>query len=67
MPCGSKAAALCTATWPSARDAIVVWSGYSLALKGVNASLTTPILPELPASAHHGASSSAAVGCDTEV
>ena len=52
MPCGSKAAALCTATCPSARDAIVVCNGYSRALKGVKASLRTPMRPELVASAN---------------
>ena len=53
MPCGSKAAALCTATCPSARDAIVVCNGYSRALKGVKASLKTPMRPELLFSASH--------------
>ena len=51
MPCGSKAAALFTAACPSARDAMVVCKGYSLALNGVKALLMTPMRPELLASA----------------
>ncbi len=47
MPCGLKAAALCTAAWPSPNDAMVECSGYSLALKGVKASLMTPMRLDL--------------------
>ena len=47
MPCGLKAAALCTAALFSPSEAMVVCKGYSLALKGVKASLMTPMRPEL--------------------